>query len=116
MKATLAKLDENHRQAIQHRAMVAAMSQESVEAKARMVTAQELAQVARNRLLHADRALQAKVVALLDIRATITEHGDQVKVRLEGSLAHDLLLAGVRDDLAPKTLASGRPSAPRTES
>jgi hypothetical protein len=59
------------------------------------------------RLLNADRALQAKVFALLDVRATITERGDQVKVRLEGSVAHDLLLAGVRDDLAPNKLASG---------
>ena len=71
-----------------------------------MTTAQELAQVARERLLKADKTLRAKVLALLDVRVTITENGDLVKVRLEGSLAHDLLLAEVRDDLAPRKLAS----------
>jgi DNA invertase Pin-like site-specific DNA recombinase len=106
MEATIANLREQHRQSVQHQAMVAAMSQETMAAKARMVTAQELAHVARNRLQHADGALQAKVFALLDVRATITEHGDQVKIRLEGSVAHELLLTGVRDDLAPKKLAS----------
>jgi len=106
MDATLGKLREQHRQAVQHRAMVAAISQETVAAKARMVTAQELAHVARDRLLHADKALRAKVFALLDVRATITSHGDQMKIRLEGSVAHDLLLAGVRDDLAPNKLSS----------
>jgi site-specific DNA recombinase len=109
MEATLGKLREHHRQSVQHRAMVAAMSQETTAAKARMTTAQELAQVARERLLKADKGLRAKVFALLDVRATITENGDLVKVRLEGSVAHDLLLAGVRDDLAPRKLASTPP-------
>jgi DNA invertase Pin-like site-specific DNA recombinase len=108
MEATLANLREQHRQSVQHRDMVAAMSQETVAAKARMVTAQELAHVARNRLQHADRALQAKVFALLDVRATITEHGNQMKIRLEGSVVHELLLTGVRDDLAPNKQASAR--------
>jgi DNA invertase Pin-like site-specific DNA recombinase len=108
MEATLTTLHEHHRQALQHRAKVAAVSQETTAAKARMATAQELAQIARQRLLHANRALQAKVFALLDVRATITRHGDQVEIRLEGSVAHDLLLAGVRDDLSPSKQASCR--------
>ena len=88
--------------------MVTALSQETSAAKARMTTAQQLPQVARQRLLNADRALQAKVFALLDVQATVREHGDQMKMRLGGSVAHDLLLASVRDDLAPDKQASGQ--------
>jgi DNA invertase Pin-like site-specific DNA recombinase len=104
--ATLAELREQHREAVQHRAMVAAMNQETADATARMVTAQQLAAVARERLQNADRTLQAKVFALLDVRVTILAHGDQVRVRVEGSVAHDLLLSSVGGGLAPSKLAS----------
>jgi hypothetical protein len=103
--ATLAELREQHRAAVQHRAMVAAMSEETAAAAARMVTAQQLAHVARERLQNADRALQARVFALLDVRVTILEHGDHVRVRVEGSVAHDLLLSSVSGGLAPSKLA-----------
>jgi DNA invertase Pin-like site-specific DNA recombinase len=103
--ATLAELREQHREAVQHRAMVAAVNQEMADATARMVTAQQLASVARERLQNAGRALQAKVFALLDVRVTILEHGDQVRVRVEGSVAHDLLLSSVGGGLAPSKLA-----------
>lgn len=104
--ATVAELQDQHRTAVQHRAMVAAVSAETAEAQRRMVTAKQLAQVARDRLQEADRSLQAAVLALLDVRATVTDHGDRVAVRLEGSVAHDLLLSGVREDLAPARLAT----------
>ena len=71
-----------------------------------MVTTQQLAAVARERLQNADRALQAKVFALLDVRVTILEHGNQVRVRVEGSVAHDLLLSSVGGGLARSKLAS----------
>jgi site-specific DNA recombinase len=103
--ATLAELREQHRAAVQHRSMVAAMNQETAAAAARMVTAQQLAAVARERLQSADRALQSKVFALLDVRVTILAHGDQVRVRVEGSVAHDLLLSSVSGGLAPGKLA-----------
>jgi hypothetical protein len=48
------------------------------------------------------------VFGLLDVQATITEHDDQTKIRLQGSVAPDLLLAGVRDNLAPGKLATDR--------
>jgi hypothetical protein len=41
---------------------------------------------------------------LLDVRITILEQGDQVRVRVEGSVAHDLLLSNVRDGLPSATL------------
>jgi hypothetical protein len=103
--ATLAELREQHREAVQHRSMVAAMSEETAATAARMVTAQQLAAVARERLQSADRVLQAKVFALLDVRVTILEHGDHVRVRVEGSVAHDLLLSSVSGGLAPSKLA-----------
>ncbi len=105
--ATVGELRQQHLAAVQHRATVAAMSTETAEAQRRMVTAQQLAQVARERLLGADRTLQAAVLALLDVRAVVTSQGDQVTVRLVGSVAHDLLLSGVQQTLAP----GGQPSA-----
>jgi hypothetical protein len=103
--ATLAELREKHREAVQHRSMVAAMSEETAAAAARMVTAQQLAAVARERLQSADRVLQAKIFALLDVRVTILEHDNEVRVRVEGSVAHDLLLSSVSGGLAPSKLA-----------
>ena len=44
--------------------------------------------------------------ALLDVRATIVEHGKEVRVRVEGSVAHDLLLSSVTGGLSPSKLAS----------
>jgi hypothetical protein len=45
------------------------------------------------------------VFALLDVRVTILEHIDRVRVRVEGSVAHDLLLSSVSGGLAPSKLA-----------
>jgi hypothetical protein len=64
--------------------------------------------VPRNRLLCADGGAPGQGVRLLDVRATILEHGDQVRVRIEGSVAHELLLSSMgEEELAPGKLASG---------
>lgn len=98
---TLAELREQHRAAVDHRATLAAMRSETAEAKARLVTAQQLADVARDRLATADSHLRARVFALLDVRATITDRTDGVSVNLTGSVAHELLLAGISQPVAP---------------
>ena len=63
--------------------------------------------MARERLQNPTRELHAQVFALLDVRATIVEHGKEVRVRVEGSVAHDLLLSSVTGGLSPSKLASG---------
>lgn len=105
MEATLAELRNQHRAAVEHRATVATMRAETTEAKARMVTAQRLAEVARQRLLTASADLRAKVFALLDVRAAITDSADGLQVHLQGSVAHDLLLTGIEAP-APAVLAT----------
>ncbi len=87
--------------------MVASVSADVTAAKRRMVTAQELASVAAERLIHPDRELQAKMFALLDVRVTVLKHTDGLQLRLEGSVAHDLLLNEVRGEPAPGVQASG---------
>lgn len=57
----LRKLRAQHLAAVQHRATVASISQETSQATARVVTAQRLAEVARDRLVGADGDLRAKV-------------------------------------------------------
>lgn len=105
-REVLAELREQHRSAVQHRQMVAAMTAGTAAAKARMETAQELAEVARERLAGADRDLQARVFSLLDVRVTVTGYGEKVALKVEGSVVHDLLLTGVREGVAPGVLAS----------
>lgn len=105
-ESTVAELRTQHRAALQHRAMVAEMRTQTSQATERITTAQELAQIARDRLVHADRALQAKVFALLDVRVQIVSH-QPLQLEVEGSVAHDLLLRQVQEPVAPDVLASG---------
>lgn len=81
--------------AVEHRATIATMRAETAEAKARMITAQRLAEVARQTLLTASADLRPKVFALLDARAAITDSTNGLQVHLQGSVAHDLLLTGI---------------------
>jgi hypothetical protein len=60
-QATATRLRQNHRQAVQRRATVAALSQETAAATSPVTTAQEVAPEARRRLLKADRAPQDEV-------------------------------------------------------
>jgi hypothetical protein len=107
MEATLAELRDQHREAVRHRSTVAAMRHETAAAQAREWSRpSNLAQVARERLQNPTRELHAQVFALLDVRATIVEHGKEVRVRVEGSVAHDLLLSSVTGGLSPSKLAS----------
>ncbi len=66
--------------------------------------------LAQDRLVNADRALRAQVLALLDVRVSVLEHpaDGPVRLRVEGSVAHDVLLRGVEPDVAPAVLATGR--------
>ncbi len=80
--------------------MVASINAETLEAQRRLVTIQNLAAVAATELAHADRELQAKVLALLDVRVTVLEQGERLDLQVEGSVAHDLLLNEVKDGAA----------------
>ncbi len=103
---TVAHLRELYHAAIQHRSMVAAKQASTDADERRMTSAQELAEVALERLVNADRDMQRAVFALLDIRVKVREHGKQTRVDVEGSVAHDLLLREVKDGLAPGGLAT----------
>lgn len=106
---TIAQLRAQLDAAQRHWSMVAAVSEETAAAQQRMVTAQELASVAQERLRHASRDLQAKVFALLDLRARVVANIDgRVEVELTGSVAHHLVLSGVTQPVAPRALASAR--------
>ncbi|MGV8910465.1 MAG: recombinase family protein, partial [Propionicimonas sp.] len=94
-EATIRELRGQHLAAVEHRATVAAMRSETTEAKARLTTAQRLAGVARERLLTADADLRAKVFSMMNVRAVVTRQGDDVQIHVTGSVAHDLLLAGI---------------------
>ncbi len=106
--ATLAELQAQHKAALQHERMIASVSADTLAARQRMVTAQELASVAAETLAYADRDLQAKVFGLLDVRVTVLEQRERLFLRVEGSVAHDLLLDEVRGGLAPAVQASAR--------
>jgi len=103
-EATVQALRTQHTGALEHRATVAAMSQETAQARARMVTAQTLAQVARDRLVTADSGLRAQVLGLLAVEVRVEARDDDgVHLVVTGSVAHDLMLEG----LAPAALATG---------
>lgn len=104
--ATVTELQEQHRAAVQHERMIAGVHADTLAARQRMDTAQELAAVAAATLAHADRDLQARVFGLLDVRVTVLEHGERLSLRVEGSVAHDLLLDEVRGGVAPGVQAS----------
>lgn len=107
MAATLAELRAQHLAAVEHRATVAAISQETAQARDRMTTAQRLAEVARDRLVNADAALQGRVLGLLDVRAEVQrDQGEGVRIVVTGSVAHDLLLGGL-EAAAPVSLVTG---------
>lgn len=86
---TLAELRAQHRAALDNRATIAAMRTETAEAKARLVTAAQLATIARDRL------------------ATITDRTDRLQVKLTGSVAHELLLTGLNQPVTPAVQATG---------
>lgn len=116
MEATLRELRAQHLAAVEHRATVASTSQETSQAKARMITAQRLAEVARDRLAGADGDLRAKVLAMLDVRAEVVNHDAGTQIKLTGSVAHDLLMAGIEGP-APAVLArTGRSTSASTSS
>ncbi|WP_456789757.1 recombinase family protein [Cellulomonas sp. P5_C5] len=102
-EATVQNMRAKHTAALEHRATVAAISQETAQAKARMVTAQQLARVARDRLVTADSALRAQVLGLLNVQVQVEANdADGVHLVVTGSVAHDLMLQG----LAPAELAT----------
>lgn len=105
-RATIQELQEQHQAALDHRALVTASRSQTVQARRRMVTAEELAQVALHRLVGADPSLQAQVFALLDVRATVVAHSPTLALRVEGSVMHELLLKGMNEEVAPGELAS----------
>lgn len=83
----------------QHVRMVAAMQAETGLQFERVSQVQSLALVARDRLVTADRALQQRVPALLDVWVTILDpgqagnrgrrRGGPGQLRVEGNVAHD---------------------------
>ncbi len=51
-----------------------------------------------------------RVFALLDVRVTVLEHGGKgqpTRLRVEGSVVHDLLLTAAERDWSPVVRASG---------
>lgn len=101
---TVADLQQRYQAAVRHRVMVLAIRQQTTDQERRVAQVHELAAVARERLVHADRTMQAQVLALLDVRVTVLDHahdGQPVRVRVEGSVAHDLLLLSAESDWKP---------------
>ncbi len=96
--------------------MVLAVRQQTAVREHQVAQVHQLAAVARDRLVDADRALQAQVLQLLDVRVSVLEHahdGRPVQVRVEGSVAHDLLLMAAESDrrpVAPGMRAGGGPA------
>ncbi len=104
------QLQRDLAQAREHARMVAAMRAETDANAHRVGQVRQLAAIAEERLAHADRELQARVLALLDVRVTILSHGQPgsrsgpggpVRLRVEGSVAHDALLLSAESDWHP---------------
>lgn len=115
LRQVVMRLQRDLAEARQHVRMVAAMQAQTGVQVERVSQVQQLALVAQDRLVTADRALQQRVLALLDVRVTVLDHGQPgnrarrggpVRLRVEGSVAHDLLLAGAESDWHPCVLAT----------
>lgn len=115
LRHVIIRLQRDLAEARHHVRMVAAMQAETGVQVERVSQVQQLALVAQDRLVTADRALQQRVLALLDVRVTVLDHGQPgnrarrggpVRLRVEGSVAHDLLLAGAESDWHPCVLAT----------
>ena len=95
-----------------HRTMLAAMRASTVAEVGRLEQVQRLALVASERLVNADSATRRRVLELLDVRVTIVSHGggggevragrggsqEPMRLRVEGNVAHGLLLASAESD------------------
>lgn len=106
---TVAGVQQQYAAAVAHRGMVLAARTATTEREDRLSKVQRLAELARERLEHADRELQARVFALLDVRVTVLEHGGKgqpTRLRVEGSVVHDLLLTAAERDWTPVVRAS----------
>ena len=88
-------LQSQYAAAVAHRGMVLAARTATAQREDRLSQVGRLAEVARVRLEHADAELRARVFALLDVRVTVLAHGGKgqpTRLRVEGSVVHDLLL------------------------
>ncbi|MEO6205096.1 MAG: hypothetical protein ABIO67_06920, partial [Mycobacteriales bacterium] len=105
-----------------HRALLVAMLATTDAETSRLGQVTRLAEVARERLVNADAELRRTVLDLLDVRVTILSHGGRggpvragrggsqspMQLRVEGSIAHGLVLASAESDWHPRNLVTGR--------
>lgn len=103
--STIAHLRETYMAAKEREQWLAGMAQQTERTRDRVAAVSRLADVARERLLHADRELRAKVLALLEVRVTVLESARgkhaTVRLRVTGSVAHELLLRSTSEEWHP---------------
>lgn len=115
LRQVTAQLQQELAQARDHVRMVAAMRSQTEANASRVVQVRKLAAIAQERLAGADKALQQRVLDLLDVKVTILSHGrpgsragvgGPVALRVEGCVLHGMLLASAESDWHPRILAS----------
>jgi len=117
MRVVTGQLQEELAHARQHLQVVAAMRADTDARNTRLQQVQKLALVAQERLQNADLLTQQRVLTLLNVRVTVVSHGrpgnrsgpgGPVQLRLEGTVAHDLLLLSAESDWHPPVGATAR--------
>jgi len=117
MRAVTDQLQEELAQARHHLQLVATMRADTDARSTRLQQVQQVALVAQERLQDANLATQLRVLALLDVRVTVVSHGrpgsrsgpgGPVQLRIEGAVAHDVLLLSAERDWHPLVGATAR--------
>lgn len=117
MRAVTDQLQEELAQARHHLQLVATMRADTDARSTRLEQMQQLALVAEEQLPGYDLARQLRVLALMDVRVTVLAHGrpgsrsgpgGSVQLRIEGAVAHDLLLLSAESNWHPLAGATAR--------
>jgi site-specific DNA recombinase len=98
LREATASLEASLVEARQHAAMVAAMRAETAQERGRLDRVRLLADLAGERLVTADAALRARVLALLGVQVRVPvlgAEGQPVRVEVSGTVAHDVLLGSL---------------------